>query len=330
VIFAFTPDFNSIFTRVFAGEADIAEPVSNIDLLKEAATHPELVLRSTPGSDYGFIQMNLRDPRDATKPNPLFADRGVRIALAHAIDRPSIVKSVFDSLALPGVGPMTRWQQLADTTVPFPAYDPSRTTTMLDSLGWKDSRGTGVREKKGVPLKFSLIIPNTSRSRQRLSVLLQDAFKKVGVQMEVDQMDLAAYRDRLTKGNFEATIMTWHTDPSLGSLSQTWGSAGSPMKGGQNFGDYESRMFDQAVDSALTQRDPEKGRAYFRRAFEVINSDVPAIWLYEPRWNAFVHRRIRVSGIRPDAWWAGLADWTIPANERIARDKMTLDTTRSR
>jgi hypothetical protein len=33
-----------------------------------------------------------------------------------------------------------------------------------------------------------------------------------------------------------------------------------------------------------------------------------------------VHKRIRTAGIRPGAWWTGLAKWSIPADQRIARD----------
>jgi hypothetical protein len=34
-----------------------------------------------------------------------------------------------------------------------------------------------------------------------------------------------------------------------------------------------------------------------------------------------VHKRINTVGVRPDAWWANVADWSIPADRRIARDR---------
>jgi hypothetical protein len=37
-----------------------------------------------------------------------------------------------------------------------------------------------------------------------------------------------------------------------------------------------------------------------------------------------VHRRLRPTDLRADGWWAGLADWTIPENERIDRDRIGL------
>jgi peptide/nickel transport system substrate-binding protein len=62
-------------------------------------------------------------------------------------------------------------------------------------------------------------------------------------------------------------------------------------------------------------------RRYFTAAYQMIIDDAPAIWFAEPKRIMAVHRRLRPTGVRPDAWWANLADWSIPANERIARDR---------
>jgi peptide/nickel transport system substrate-binding protein len=62
-------------------------------------------------------------------------------------------------------------------------------------------------------------------------------------------------------------------------------------------------------------------RAHFTRAYQTIIDDAPAIWFAEPKRIMAVHRRIRTTGTRADAWWANVADWNIPASERIARDR---------
>ncbi|HEY7898867.1 MAG TPA: hypothetical protein VIC03_10690, partial [Gemmatimonadaceae bacterium] len=49
--------------------------------------------------------------------------------------------------------------------------------------------------------------------------------------------------------------------------------------------------------------------------------DAPAIWLFEPRNMVGVAKRFHVAALRADAWWAHLADWYVPANEQIARDR---------
>jgi len=37
------------------------------------------------------------------------------------------------------------------------------------------------------------------------------------------------------------------------------------------------------------------------------------MWLYELRNAQGVSKRIHPTGMRPDAWWANLADWTVSA-----------------
>ncbi|MEO7648168.1 MAG: hypothetical protein ABIV11_08045, partial [Gemmatimonadaceae bacterium] len=105
-------------------------------------------------------------------------------------------------------------------------------------------------------------------------------------------------------------------------IRQTWGTAGSRAAGGTNFGSYESAEFDLHVDSALMVMDPAKAHAHMRRAYEVIIRDAPAVWLYEPLSTLALHSRIRPTGLRRDAWWTHLADWTIDPGARLPRDNI--------
>jgi hypothetical protein len=54
--------------------------------------------------------------------------------------------------------------------------------------------------------------------------------------------------------------------------------------------------------------------ALYRRAYRILTEDAPAMWLYELRNAQGVSKRIHPTGIRPDAWWANLADWTVVQN----------------
>jgi peptide/nickel transport system substrate-binding protein len=92
-------------------------------------------------------------------------------------------------------------------------------------------------------------------------------------------------------------------------------------KGGANYGSYTNPVFDRQLDSAL-RADQTHAKAFFTKAYTTINEDAPAVWLYEPRTIMGLHRRFRTAATRPDAWWFDLADWWIPANERVPRDRL--------
>jgi ABC-type transport system substrate-binding protein len=96
------------------------------------------------------------------------------------------------------------------------------------------------------------------------------------------------------------------------------------VKDGINFGSYENPAFDADVDSATSTMDANQAHRYYRRAYETLIADAPAIWLYEPINAAGHHRRIRLANMRPDAWWTRIHEWHIPRNERIPRDNIGL------
>jgi peptide/nickel transport system substrate-binding protein len=80
---------------------------------------------------------------------------------------------------------------------------------------------------------------------------------------------------------------------------------------GANFGRYASAAFDATVDSAVSTFEPAQRTALFRRAYQLILDDAPALWLYEPRNLAAVRSHLVPTGMRADAWLAGLSDWDV-------------------
>ena len=322
VIWTVAPDFATGVTRLLAGEADFFEYLRP-ENITEVEKNPSLKVVPYPSLQYGFLTFNLRDPRNRQRPHPIFANRELRRALTMAVDRAKLVENVFGDLALPALGPAPRVLG-PDSTLRQIPYDPDGARRILDSLGWKDTNGDGIREKGGRTLEFSMLVPSSSKPRAQFAVLLQEAFRQVGVRTTVDLLEYTTVGARLDKKDFETTLGVWQTDPSPGGIRQTWGTEGSRAQDGSNMGSYENRTFDALVDSALMQTDAAKEREYFRRAFQIILDDAPAMFLYEPRIMAGAHKRIMPATMRADGWWSHLAEWTIPADQRIDRDRIGL------
>ena len=166
--------------------------------------------------------------------------------------------------------------------------------------------------------------------RQHMQLELRAIQRKLGatfVYVTHDQGEALAMSDRMAKRTFDAAISALGTDPSPATVRQNWGGAGAVVNGGPNHSGYASATFDALIDTATTATAPAASHEYFRRAYRVINDDVPAIWLYEPRMASIAHTRLQLTRLRADAWWAGLADWSIPPGQRIARDKIGAGTT---
>jgi peptide/nickel transport system substrate-binding protein len=320
VFMTIAPDGSTALKRLLGGEADVIEQVPATSL-KDVESDTTMRVTLMPGLDYNFLQFNLRDPRRREREHPLFGDRELRRALTMALDRRSIVRNAYGSLGDVALGPTVRAYPTTDRSLRQIPFAPDSARRTLDSLGWKDSNGDGVRDRNGVKLEFSLAVPASSKSRNTMAALIQEQMRQVGIKVNIDRLDFAAFIDRETRRNFDAVLNGWHVEPSPGGIRQTWGSAGARAASGSNYGAYVNPVFDSQVDSALSAATLDARRAQFTKAYQTIIDDAPAIWLAEPKGNIAIHRRIRTVGLRPDAWWANLAEWTIPPSERIARDR---------
>jgi peptide/nickel transport system substrate-binding protein len=319
VIWSISPDFTTAVTRLFSGDADLFDAL-RAENLPELKRHPNLRATIIPSTDYAFIEFNLRDPAKSAQPHPIFGDRALRRAIAMSIDRNVLVKSVLDTLGLVAVGPTVRAFPTTDTRVSQIPFDSAGSRAILDSLGWSTRNAQGTRTKNGRELAFNLLVPTSSMTRMRLSVLLQAQLRSMGIRVNLEQMDNSAFQARQQAHSFDAALANWHMGASLDGTRQAWSSAGVG-KDGVNYGSYENPTFDAQLDSALLS-DGEHARELFTLAYATINQDAPAVWLYEPRTVIGLHRRLRTGWMRPDAWWADLADWHILPTERLLRDRL--------
>lgn len=315
LIWSITPSAATAAQRLLAGDVDVYD-VMRPETVKEAGSHPDIAILNSPGTDYVFLQFNLRDGKRQNRPHALFASRELRRALTMAVDIPAMVRNVFDSLALPGIGPTIRAFPTTDTSMVLLPHDPARAAKTLDSLGWRVGAAEGIRERNGQRLHFNILVPTSSMNRERMAVLIQEQFRKIGVEVALDEVEFSTFQQRFAGRDFDAVMGNWHLGASAASLNQLWTTNAADEKGGSNTGSYRSPVFDAYVDSATTSFDAAMSRYYYRRAYETAIADAPAIWLYEPRLVIGVHKRIQVTTIRPDAWWSSIADWRVLSGNR--------------
>jgi peptide/nickel transport system substrate-binding protein len=320
VIWSIAPDPRTVFTRLLGGDSDVLEQISAVDL-PQLAGHSEIRTVLLPGLVYHFVLFNLRDPRNRARPHPLFGDRALRRALTMAVDRRRTVQSVYDSLAAAAIGPTVRAYPTTDTTLRQIPYSLDGARRLLDSLGWRVTGGDSVRRRNGRPLEFTLSVPNVSQARISMAVIIQDQLRQAGAKVNIDRLAIPSFVDLEKRRAFDAVFHGWQVDASPGGIRQTWGTGGT-KSGGTNYGSYSNPTFDAGVDTALSEMDLNARRAHFKRAYQTIIDDAPAIWMAEPKMMMAINRRIRTPALRPDAWWTSIGEWWIPSTERIARDRV--------
>lgn len=320
VVWNISSDQGVATVKLFAGEADLLEGIRS-DNLPQLARTPSLRVVANRALSYFFMGFNFHDAANRTQPHPIFSDVRVRRALTYAVDRPRLVQNVFDSLAVVSIAPAPR-ALIADTTpIPSFPFDVAHARALLDSAGWRDTNGDGIRERNGRPFAFELIVPAPAAALVRYATLLQQQFRDVGADVTTLTLEGPAYGARTDARKFDAYLGAWAPVPGLLGMRQTWASRGTSNEAG-----YQSAEFDAYLDSALTTFDRAQSRRLWGRAFATIVNDAPGIWLYEGRAPLAVHRRFIVPSLRADEWWAGLADWRVDPAQRIDRDNIGVGT----
>jgi peptide/nickel transport system substrate-binding protein len=312
LVWDIAPDYQSALVKLYTGEADMYE-VIHPDDVPEVAKHTGLRMVVYPQPSYGFLGFNMK--------KPMFAELGVRRAIAMSLDRVSMVRNVLDTLGLVAKGPFSRLNHISDTTVAQVPYDTAAADRLLDSLGWKRGKD-GMRARGGQKLAFQVLAPSSSKYRVRMASLIQDQLQRVGIAATPSVVEMSVTVSQIHGHNFDTYLGSWVSDLSPNDPKQTWTTGAE--KDGINYFSYSDPKFDAAIDSGLVDLNPAGAKAHFSHAYQIMVADAPGVWLYEPQLVAAVSARIHTAPFRRDGWWIRLPQWYIPAGERTARDRVGL------
>ena len=208
LLFRFVTNTTTRINQLKAGEVDMVALVA-WDKVRELREVPGLRLNHVVGNGYEHVTLNQRH-------FPAFADVRVRQALAHAVDRELIVRTVLDGEVEVVNGPVQPLSVAYEPNVRAYAYDTARANTLLTEAGW--TRGAdGIRTKGGTRLSFTLITQAGFAIRENVSQALQQAFAAVGVEMKVRLMDGTTISGTWFSGEFDAMLHWWQmgADPEL-------------------------------------------------------------------------------------------------------------------
>ncbi|MBC8086378.1 MAG: peptide ABC transporter substrate-binding protein [Phycisphaerae bacterium] len=317
VVWVVTSDPTAASLSVLSGQADVLESVRG-DAFVKAGQAPSLRTVEYGSLDYAYMLFNF--DRTINGNRQFFKDHAVRSALTAALDRKAMVSNALDSLGAVALGPFTRAGAGVDTAIQQIGHDVTRASRTLDSLGWMVDGADKLRKKNGKDLRFELLVPASSATRMKYGVLIQAQLASLGITVDVTPLEPGIFATRMEKGDFDAALNMWRSDPSpIVSLRQVWASSRG-REVGANYARYTNPAFDALLDSASTSFNAQQRRGLYQRAYQLIVDDAAAIWLYEPRNFAAINARVSPVGMRADAWWAELPDWTVTA-ARVATAK---------
>jgi ABC-type transport system substrate-binding protein len=164
-------------------------------------------------------------------------------------------------------------------------YNPEKAADLLAEAGWWDSDNDGILDKDGKPFQFEMLIRDMPPTMPAIQMLLQmqQNLKKLGIKMEIKQLEWGTFLDRIERGNFDACRLGWalSSPPSHQDCYQIWHSSQIGEKGSNHLA-YANPELDRLLEACRKELDETKRRATEFKIQKLLYDDQPETYLYMP------------------------------------------------
>lgn len=230
------------------------------------------------------------------------ADLKVRQAIAHAIDKDFVVKTVFLGYAAPATGPVPQNdKQFYTKDVPAYAFDPARANALLDEAGY-------TRGADGTRFKLKLLPAPYFNETKQFGDYLRQALAAIGIDAQLVNNDAAAHQKAVyTDHDFDLAVAppVFRGDPAISTtiLVQSGIPDGVPFS---NQGGYKNAEIDALIEKASETIDADARTELYREFQKKVVEDLPLINVAE--WSFITVARDTVKNVSNNPRWA-VSNW---------------------
>ena len=160
-------------------------------------------------------------------------------------------------------------------------------------LGWCDADGDGIRERDREAFRFSALVRPGYQQLERAALYVQAQLERVGVGMEIRSLDDTVLFERLRAGEFDALLHPLVL-PVIPHPLTFYGTDSVSAAAG-----YHNPALAALREEMLAAWDTDRLDSLNAEFTKVLQTDVPATFLYPQVWSEVVTRRLMGLG-EPD------------------------------
>ena len=279
------------------------------------------------GPDYGttFFFFNLNEGKRNGEPlvDPVksrwFNNLNFRQAVAYAINRQRMINNIYRGLGEPQNSPISVQSPYYYEGLEGYDYNPEKAKELLLEAGFKYNDKGQLLDAEGNRVRFTLITNAGNKVREALGTQIKQDLSKIGIQVDFTPLAWNAMLDQLSNSlEWDSAILgftggnepngganIWFTEGNLHIFNQK-PQPGRPPIEGREVADWEKEIESLFVQGAQ-ELDEEKRQEIYAEAQELIEENLPFIYLVNPLSLAAV--RDRIEGVDYSA--LGGAFWNI-------------------
>jgi peptide/nickel transport system substrate-binding protein len=263
------------------GEVDAISPTFGVNLAQLKGVNG-ITFNQVPGLYQEHIDIQF-----GPKGQPLLRSPWMRQALMMGIDRASIIKTVYGSLA-GNTTPLNNilfYSSDAEYKPDFQQWDfnPNKALALLKKHctggpAAVSQSNTSTWTCSGYPAKFRYTWTASNATRTTQEAIIKQELKSIGV----DIVDAALPANvvfgptGIPSSNYDLANFAWVTSPDPSGYVPTWGCGGE-----SNYLTYCNRAATRLLEASNSELDPAKRVLDFQQADALMAKDVPTIPLYQ-------------------------------------------------
>ena len=224
--------------------------------------------------------------------------RNLRKAFAYATNREEFNILAWDGLAEPLYQPLppTIWGHNPDLNEASYHYDPDQANAILDSLGYVDTNGDGMRDDpEGNPWSVRLSTASDDEWR-RMAEVLEAQWRDIGIPLEIELLEFTALIDLTTTGTHDLFLLLYgSSEPSV--LTYFFEES---RKGGSNRAWFSTDELSELLVAADTDLNQETRYDAITELSQYIIDQSPWVFLAVPPTLTGVRSELQGWEIYPD------------------------------
>ncbi len=282
IIFRVVPDTTVRVLELEQGGLDLAVGSLPPELLPRLSRRGLKILE-VDSINSTYLGLNHQDP--------ILRQKAVRQALAHAIDRESIIRHFLGGHAQLATGllPPHHWAYSGDVRR-YP-YDPIRAEQLLEQAGLH-------RNARGVRAHLTYKTPTSEGAMQALPEVIQEMLSRVGIEVSIRSYEWGTFFGDVKKGNFQLFHLTWVGIVDPDHYHYVFHAQSIPPRGA-NRGRYRNPILDPLLDAGRITTDPGRRQAIYAQVQRLTAEDLPYIFLWHPKQLAVMRETVRGFHLTP-------------------------------
>jgi ABC-type transport system substrate-binding protein len=267
-----------------SGAIDIADDLDP-DSLQMAKGNPNLKVMEQPSVNVGYLAMNTK--------KPLFSNKLVRQAVNHAIDKQTIIKTIFRGLAIPAKSPFppSIWgynYKIADYE-----YNVQKAKDLLAKAGYP--KGFDI-ELWAMPVSRGYM-PEPVKTAE----LIQGYLAAVGINAKIVRHEWGVYLDKTGKGEHDMCMLGWlggNADPDNFLYGLLSADVAKPPAA--NIAFWENGEFTKLVKDAQSVFEKAKRSEFYLKAQQIFHEEVPWVPLAHSTTVRAYNKKLHDVPLRPN------------------------------